>query len=63
MAARVGTSRGDGGGAVGEWALWRLGLRDHGDRSGVASLHGQAESMLGSFRVLFQDRGFKYKRW
>ena len=48
MAARIGTSRGDGGGAVGEWALWRLGLGDHGDWGGIASLHGQAESMLGS---------------
>ena len=55
MAARIGTSRGDGGGVVGEWALWRLRLGDHGDWSGIASLHGQAESMLGM--VTFQDRG------
>ena len=45
MAARVGASGGDGGGAVDEWAIWRLGLGDHRDWSGIASLHGRVESM------------------
>ena len=45
MAARVGASRGDGGGTVDERAIWRLRLGDHWDWSGVASLHGRAESM------------------
>ena len=61
MAARIGTSRGDGGRAVGEWALWRLRLGDHGDWSGIASLHGQAESMLGM--VTFSRQRFRCKRW
>ena len=45
MAARVGASRGDGGRAVDERAIRRLGLGDHRDCSGIASLHGRAESM------------------
>ena len=45
MTARVGASRGDGGGTVDERAIWRLGLGDHRDWSGRASPHGRAESM------------------
>ena len=45
MTARVGASRGDGGGTVDERAIWRLGLGDHRDWSGIASLHGRVESM------------------
>ena len=45
MAARVGASRGYGGRAVDEWAIRRLGLGDHRDESGMASLHGRVESM------------------
>lgn len=45
MATRVGASGGDGGGAVDEWAIWRLWLGDHRDWSGIALLHGRAESM------------------
>ena len=48
MSARVGASRGDGARAMNEWAIWRLRLGDHGDRSGMASLHGRAESMSRS---------------
>lgn len=55
MAARVGASRGDGGGAVDEWAIWRLRLRDHRDRSGIGSLHGRAESMSRS--TVFKEAG------
>ena len=60
MAARVGTSRCDGGGAVDEGTIWRLRLGDHGDWSGKASLHGRAESMLES-RVSMQR--LEYKSW
>ena len=45
MAACVGTSGGDGGRTVDEWAIWGLRLGNHWDRSGIDSLHGRAENM------------------
>lgn len=49
MAARIGAPGGDGGGAVNEWAIWRLGLGDHRDWRGIALLHGRAESISRSW--------------
>ena len=53
MTARVGASRGDGGGTVDERTIRRLGLGDHRDWSGIASLHGRAECIPRS-RCLLQ---------
>ncbi len=57
MAARVGASRGDGRGAVDEWAIWRLGLRDHRDWTGIGSLHGRARSMSPVAAVVNLEAG------
>ena len=60
MAARVGAARGDGGGAVDERTIWRLGLGDHRDWGDIASLHGRAESMLESW---ISRQRLEYKSW